>query len=128
MLAVVLARTDRVWTPHEISLRAPKKADVVSLTDGFTPDHRKGDTPKKLTATAPEISRKWLHRKTQIVPIEMIGPSLTLETFRDNDVVLLIDSEAAEASLVKGCSTKNFVELFWELSLVYRVNFFIDRV
>ena len=47
-------------------------------------------------------------RKTQIVPIEMMA--LALETFRDHvknkDVLLLIDSEAVEAALVKGYSSK----------------------
>ena len=66
----------------------------------------------------------------------MIAPILALETFRDHvrnkDVFLLIDSEAVKASLVKGYSSKEdlceLVELFWELSLEYRANFFIDRV
>ena len=66
----------------------------------------------------------------------MIAPILALETFRDHvrnkDVILLIDSEAVEASLVKGYSSKEdlceLVELFWELSLEYRASFFSDRV
>ncbi|CAE7645183.1 unnamed protein product [Symbiodinium necroappetens] len=139
--------------PKEISLRASKRSDIVIFTDGFTPDQRKAEcgpdrigavmfdrrglAPKQFTEVIPRsISEKWIPRKTQIVPIEMIAPILALETFRDHvrnkDVILLIDSEAVEASLVKGYSSKEdlceLVELFWELLLEYRANFFIDRV
>ena len=105
------------------------------FTDGFTPDQRKAErgpdrvgavmfdrrglSPKQFTEVIPpSISEKWLPRKTQIVPIEMIAPILALV-------------EAVEASLVKGYSSKEdlceLVEFFWELSLEYRANFFIDR-
>ena len=30
--------------PREISLQAPKRADVVIFTDGFTPEHRKTES------------------------------------------------------------------------------------
>ncbi|CAE7236610.1 unnamed protein product [Symbiodinium microadriaticum] len=80
---------------------------------------RRGLSPKQFTEVIPpSISEKWLPRKTQIVPIEMIAPILALV-------------EAVEASLVKGYSSKEdlceLVEFFWELSLEYRANFFIDR-
>ena len=137
--------------PREIS--AEKSSDVVIFTDGFTPDQRKDEAgpdrigavmfdrravaPKQISEVIPTVvSDKWLRRKTQIVPIEMIAPILAIETFRDHlrnkDVLLLIDSEAVEAALVKGYSSKEdlceLVEIFWELALEYRINFFIDRV
>ncbi|CAE7651828.1 unnamed protein product, partial [Symbiodinium necroappetens] len=139
--------------PREISLRSEKPSDVVIFTDGFTPDQRKHEVgpdrigavmfdrraqaPKQLAEVIPrEISDKWIPRKMQIVPIEMIAPILAIETFRDHlrskDVLLLVDSEAVEAALVKGYSSKEdlceLVEIFWELALEYRINFFIDRV
>ena len=138
--------------PREISLRAEKSSDVVIFTDGFTPDQRKDEAgpdrigavmfdcravaPKQISEVIPTaVFDKWLRRKTQIVPIEMIAPILAIQTFRDHrnkDVLLLIDSEAVEAALVKGYSSKEdlceLVEIFWELALEYRMNFFIDRV
>ena len=139
--------------PREISLRAEKASDVVIFTDGFTPDQRKDEAgpdrigavmfdrravaPKQISEVIPTaVSDKWLRRKTQIVPIEMIAPILAIQTFRDHlrnkDVLLLIDSEAVQAALVKGYSSKEdlceLVEIFWELALEYRINFFIDRV
>ena len=138
---------------REISLRAEKASDIVIFTDGFTPDQRKDEAgpdrigavmfdrravaPKQISEVIPAaVSDKWLRRKTQIIPIEMIAPILAIETFRDHlrnkDVLLLIDSEAVEAALVKGYSSKEdlceLVEIFWELALEYRINFFIDRV
>ena len=129
--------------PREISLRASKRSDIVIFTDGFTSDQKKAEcgpdrigavmfdrrglAPKQFTEVIPRsISEKWIQRKTKIVPIEMIAPILALETFRDHvrnkDVILLIDSEAVEASLVKGYSSKEdlceLVELFWELSRI----------
>ena len=126
---------------------------MVVFTDGFTPDQRKSESgpdrvgavmfdrrspsPKQFTEVIPEaVLDRWLVRKTQIVPIEMIAPILALETLRDHvktkDVLLLIDSAAVEAALVKGYSSKEdlceLVEAFWELALEYKVNFFIDRV
>ena len=98
---------------------------MVIFTDGFTPDQRKSESSldsvgavmfdrrspstKQFTEVIPEaVSDRWLVRKTQIVPIEMMA--LALETFRDHvknkDVLLLIDSEAVEAALVKGYSSK----------------------
>ena len=35
---------------------------------------------------------RWLVRKTQIIPIEMIAVILAIHTFRDKDVLMLIDS------------------------------------
>ncbi|CAE7749104.1 unnamed protein product, partial [Symbiodinium necroappetens] len=87
--------------PREISLRSEKPSDVVIFTDGFTPDQRKHEVgpdrigavmfdrraqaPKQLAEVIPRvISEKWIPRKTQIVPIEMIAPILAIETFRDH--------------------------------------------
>ena len=137
--------------PREISLRCEKKCDVVIFTDGFTPDPRKResgadrvgavmfdrreDRPWQFTEVIPkEVVAHWLPRKTQIVPVEMLAT--VIGTFKDHlrgkDVLLLIDSEAVEASLVKGYSSKQdlcrIVEIFWDLALTFRINFFIDRV
>ena len=139
--------------PREISLRCQKKCDVVIFTDGFTLDPRKKergldrvgavmfdrreDRPQQFSEVIPEkVVNKWLPRKTQIVPIEMIATVLAIETFKDHlrgkDVLLLIDSEAVEASLVKGYSSKQdlcgIIELFWDLALELRINFFIGRI
>ena len=139
--------------PRPIPLRAPKKCDVVIFTDGFTPDMRKSERgpdrvgavmldrrllhPVQFTETIPKrVSRAWIPRTTQIVPIEMIAPVLALETFkesvRDRDVLLLIDSEPVEAALVKGYSAKedlsSLIEVFWNLALELRANIFIDRI
>ena len=139
--------------PREISLRCQKKCDVVIFTDGFTPDLRKkeqgldrmgavmfarrDDHPRQFSEAIPvKVVRKWLFRKTQIVPIEMIATVLAIETFKDHlrgkDVLLLINSEAVEASLVKGYSSKQdlckIIELFWDLALELRISFFIDRI
>ena len=80
--------------------------------------------------------RRWLPRKTQIVPVEMIAPILALETFRDRlfgvDLILLIDSEAVEAALIKGYSSKqdlcSLISRFWDLVFELRIRVFIDRV
>ena len=67
----------------------------------------------------------------------MIATVLSIETFKDHlrgkDVLLLIDSEAVEASLmVKGYSSKQdlclIIEMFWDLALEHKINFFIDRI
>ena len=44
----------------------------------------------------------------------------------------MIDSEAVEASFVKGYSSKQdlclIIEMFWDLALELKINFFIDRI
>ena len=48
------------------------------------------------------------------------------------DLILLIDSEAVEAALVKGYSSKvdlcKLVSLFWDLIFELRARVFIDRI
>ena len=40
--------------------------------------------PRQFTALIPErVSREWIPRSTQIIPIEMIAPVLALSTFSD---------------------------------------------
>ena len=63
---------------------------------------RRSEAPKQFSELiGDEISKKWMPRKTQIVPIEIITPILALKTFRDHlrnrDVLLLIDSEAVDS-------------------------------
>ena len=82
------------------------------------------------------VSKKWPHRATQIIPIEMMGPILALCTFGDRlidaDVIVLIGTEVVEAVLVKGYATKadvcELISTFWNLALDLRCRIFIDRV
>ena len=139
--------------PRPIELRSSKVSDVVIFTDGFTPDPRKNEKlpervgavmfdrrlcrPVQFTEVVPKrIIKKWIPRKTQIVPIEMIAPILALETFRDRlvgaDVIILIDSEAVEAALIKGYSSKedlyDLISVFWDVVFELQIRVFIDRV
>ena len=74
--------------------------------------------------------------KTQVVPVEMIAPILALETFKERligaDVIILIDSEAVEAALIKGYSSKedlcDLISVFWDLVFEIKARVFIDRV
>ena len=139
--------------PRPIDFRFNKVADAVIFTDGFSPDPRSHEVlpdrvgavmfdrrlpaPLQFTEVIPSwLKQKWLIRKSQIVPVEMVAPILALETFRDrvvgSDVLLFIDSEAVEAALIKGYSSRedlcDLISVFWELVLELRVNIFIDRV
>ena len=141
--------------PRPIDRQLSKPADVIIFTDGFTPDprefvrprlpdrvgavmfDRRLVRPKQFSEVIPfSVSSKWLARTTQIIPIEMIAPILSLATFRDRlvnaDVILLIDSEAVEAALIKGYSSKSdvceLISVFWELALELRCRIFIDRI
>lgn len=126
---------------------------MVIFTDGFTSDPRdrvkkpdrvgavmfdpRMESPVQFSEIIPvSVQRRWLHRSTQIVPIEMIAPILALATFADRlvqtDLILLIDSEAVEAALVKGYSSREdlceLISIFWDLVVQLRVRVFIDRV
>ena len=139
--------------PRPIEFKSEKVSDVVIFTDGFTPDPRFDDVrpsrigavlfdrktiaPVQFSEVVPKwVQQKWLPRKTQIVPVEMLAPIIALETFRDRlygaDIILLIDSEAVEAALVKGYSSKedlcDLISVFWDLAFQLRVRVFIDRV
>ena len=141
--------------PRTIDQQVSKKADVIIFTDGFTPDPRDKSQsrlpdrvgavmfdrrllrPKQFSEVIPKsVSEKWLQRTTQIIPIEMMAPVLALSSFADrlvnSDVILLIDSEAVEAALIKGYSSKSdvclIISVFWKLALKLRCRIFIDRV
>ena len=82
-----------------------KVVDAVIFTDGFTPDpipeNLRLSAPRQFTAVVPpSVKKRWLHRRAQIVPVEMLAAVLALETFSDRikgaDILLLIDSEAVE--------------------------------
>ena len=143
----------RSGPPRPIELRRDRSSDVVIFTDGFTPDPRTTDkspdrvgavifdrrliSPLQFSEVIPKsVQKEWIDRKTQIVPVEMIAPILSLTTFRDRlrnvDLILLIDSEAVEAALVKGYSSKvdlcKLVSLFWDLIFELRARVFIDRI
>eukprot|EP00913_Durusdinium_trenchii_P016762 g15755.t2 len=133
--------------PRTIDQQVSKKADVIIFTDGFTPDPRDKSQsrlpdrvgavmfdrrllrPKQFSEVIPKsVSEKWLQRTTQIIPIEMMAPVLALSSFADrlvnSDVILLIDSEAVEAALIKGYSSKSdvclIISVFWKLALKLR--------
>ncbi len=139
--------------PRLIELKKNGLADVVVFTDGFTPDPRDSEKlpdrvggvlfdrrlshPVQFTAVvSKDVQKKWLTRKTQIVPVEMIATLLALTTFgdrvRNSDLIMLIDSEAVEAALVKGYSSKEdlclLISHFWDLVFHFRSRVFIDRV
>lgn len=139
--------------PRSIDFKVEKRSDVVIFANGFTSDPRdrfkepdrvgavifdpKLGAPTQFSEVIPEaIQAKWLPRNTQIVPIEMVAPILALMTFRDRllntDLLLLIDSESVEASLVKGYSSRedlcDLISAFWNLITELKVRVFIDRV
>ena len=139
--------------PRPIDLRAEKLSDAVIFTDGFAPDPRKNEklservgavifdrrmmAPLQFSEIVPKrVIRKWIPRMTQIVPVEMIAPILALETFKDrligSDLIILIDSEAVEAALIKGYSSKedlcDLISVFWDLVFEIRARVFIDRI
>ena len=139
--------------PRPIEFRAEKKSDAVIFTDGFTPDprfnenkpdrigavlfDRRSKSPFQFSEVVPKaVQREWLPRKTQIVPVEMIAPVVALKTFHDRlfgaDLILLIDSEAVEAALIKGYSSKEdlceLISVFWDLAFQLRIRVSIDRI
>ena len=139
--------------PRPIELSHSKFSDVVIFTDGFSPDPRSKETlpdrigavmidrrmsePLQFTAVVPaKVKKQWIERKTQIVPVEMLGPIIAISTFADRlfgcDVLLFVDSEAVEAALVKGYSSKSdlcdLIKVFWDLVFKLRIRVFIDRV
>ena len=139
--------------PRPIETVSEKLVDAVVFTDGFTPDPRSNQRepdrigavlfdrrigrPRQFTAVIPErVKKRWLQRETQIVPVEMIAAVLALETFADRlrgaDILLLIDSEAVEGSLIKGYSSREdlceLISVFWDLAFQLRVRAFIDRI
>ena len=139
--------------PRPIELSFSKFSDAVIFTDGFSPDPRYSEKkpdrigavlvdrrmacPVQFTAVVPsEVKAEWLDRKTQIAPVEMLGPIIALETFADRlvgcDVLLFVDSEAVEAALVKGYSSKSdlcdLIKIFWDIVFRLRIRVFIDRV
>lgn len=139
--------------PRQIDTKVSKRSDVVIFTDGFTSDPRDRvkqpdrvgavlfdpnlGAPVQFSEVIPvSVQKRWLHRTTQIVPIEMLAPFLALATFnkrlRNSDVIVLIDSESVEASLVKGYSSREdlceLISIFWDLIIECEVRVFIDRV
>ena len=143
----------RKGPPRSIDFRSSKKADGVLFTDGFSPDprdvewlpdrigavlfDRRALRPVQFTSVVPEqVKRKFLARRTQIIPVELVAPIVALETFKDlvrgSDLLLFIDSEVVEAALVKGYSSRedlcSLISVFWNLVLELRVRVFIDRV
>ena len=139
--------------PRPIDLRSEKPPDAVLFTDGFTPDPRSTVRlpdrvgavlldrnlvrPLQFTAVIPKsVQTRWLVRKTQIVPVEMVAPILALQTFKERlfgaDIILLIDSEAVEAALIKGYSSKEdlcqLISVFWDIVFELKARVFIDRI
>lgn len=123
------------------------------FTDGFSPDPREAlklpdrigavlfdrrmMKPVQFTAAVPtELKQKWLVRKTQIIPVEMLAPIVALETFADRlrgtDLFIFIDSEVVESALIKGYSSRqdicSLISVFWDIVLRMQIRVFVDRV
>ena len=128
--------------PHPIDPVGSKLVDAVILTDGFTPDARSferlpvrvgavlASTSASVHSRDPDsVKRRWLEPSAQIVSVEMNAAVLALFTFADRvkgcNLLLLIDSEAVEAALIKGYLSG---EAFWDLAFWLRVRVFIDRI
>ena len=109
----------REGPPRTIDFCADKRADAVLFTDGFSPDPREVDVkpdrigavlfdrrsmdPLQFTEVVPQrLKETWLVRKTQIIPVEMIAPIVSLTTFADrlrfSDLLLFVDSEVVESA------------------------------
>ena len=75
-------------------------------------------------------------RKTQVSMIEMLAPVIVNEAFKEElrgkKVLLFVDSECVEGSLVKGYSAKEDLcwlnAVFWQQALSLDALFYIDRV
>ena len=128
-------------------------ADVVIFTDGFTagprdavrlPDRvgavifdRRLEAPRQFSEVISKAKQSsWFSRATQIAPVEMIAPILALETFRSrlygSDLILLIESEAVEAALIKGYSSKedlcSLISVVRDLVFDLNIRAFTDRI
>jgi len=139
--------------PRPISRTRPSVAEAVVFTDGYTPDQRLGESGISRTGgvvfdrcsrdpvqfsepVAQSVIDFWMPRKTQIVMIELVAVILAIETFKQElagkFVLLLIDSEAVEAALIKGYSSKEdiceLVGVFWDMALEHNISFYVDRV
>jgi hypothetical protein len=143
----------RTGPPREINPLRPAPSDVVLFTDGYTPDQRKAEIgPSRIGMVMfaryfavpaqaggmvqPELMTRWLPRATQICMVELFAAVAALETFGDylrgKTVLLFVDSEAIEAALVKGYSSRSdiceLVGVFWDKVQSLKCMLYIDRV
>lgn len=135
--------------PRPIELMHQKISDAVIFTDGFTPDPRSKEkspsmvgavlfdrrmsSPLQLSEVVPRsMEERWLPRKTQIVPVEMLAPILALQTFYDRLEELISSCSSIRKQWRQPCSSKedlcSLVSVFWDLVFELRARVFIDRV
>ena len=130
--------------PRSMHGRGEDVCHGVLFTDGWSPDPRitseagkpdsigwvyfdlrKGEVTYSAMPVPPSLRAQWLHRATQIVAVEAAAPAIAVATLghrlRDAYYLLLVDSEAAEGSLVKDYSCKEdpceLAGAFWGMNL-----------
>ena len=93
--------------------------------------------PAQFGAVAPQsVIDDWLPRATQICMVELVATVVALHTFeaylRGKTVLLLVEAEAVEGSLVKGYSSRSdlckLVGVFWDIVVELRALVNLDRV
>ena len=131
--------------PRKIMCEIRNEVDVVIFTDGWSPDTRKGEDPNQLPRTgfviydkrrsAPicgmrDVSkyeqRRWLPRVNPISMVEIVAVTHALaavgHALRDSQVLIFVDSAAAEGALVKRGSSKDDIcgltLVFWRLVFI----------
>ena len=116
---------------------SPTPADAFIYTDGSHPDELHDDPPRIGWAAflSESISggtdlERWSPRMTQVFMVELAGAVVALYTLAprltDRFVTMLIDAEAVEAALIRGCSsqedTADLVSIFWQITVNYVTN------
>lgn len=137
--------------PRPISLLDARPADFVIFTDGSFPDgespllkpwiggvlFKQGMRPVQFGCeVSSNLVSRWLPRKSQIAMVELFAVVVALVTFKPwiqgSWILLFVDSEPVQGSLVKGYSSKEdlceLVGIFWKLALDFEVFIYIDRV
>ena len=95
-----------------------------------------GDVVYSAFTIPASLQASWMPRKTQISVVEAAAPAIAVTTLggrlRRAHYLLLVDSESAEGSLVKGYSSKeDLCELagaFWGMNIALGAAPYIDRV
>ncbi|CAE8610890.1 unnamed protein product, partial [Polarella glacialis] len=84
-----------------------------------------------------EVIDEWLPRATQIAMVELLAPVVVNHVFgsrlANRNVILMVDSEPVEGTLVKGYSSRSDMcwlttSVFWQQALDLRSLYYIDRV
>ena len=135
-------------------------ADFLVFSDGYCPDPRPGveSSPKATRVgwvcfqvpgpaqeeevtyssyTVPEhVISEWSSRRTQIMMVEMLGAVMAVEQMSEKmegkRITLFIDSEAAEAALIKGYSARSDINdlagYMWDLVAQRDIGLYVARV